>query len=149
MSNLLNKVVVTTVKNGKTGVESFIHSGKEGFASVFVTCVKTSTVVNENTGSTFVQKSSRSAWINGEEDFLKSIYTHNGQVIEGQIVRLYSFEPFYNGQQPVINPQTNQVVLKDGKTFYFKDVYDQSGLLKDKWVTKTPPQPQEEISDFA
>ena len=134
----LNKVVVTTVKNSKTGVESFIHISEKNpnYASVFLTYRQNIVTINEETGSSFSKITTKTAWIQGETNTLKQMYTHSGQILEGKIIRLYSFEPFYGKQEPVANPETGEIKLKDGKPFYFRDVYDQSGTLEDKWIIK-------------
>lgn len=60
----------------------------------------------------------RTAFIRGEIKNLKQMFTRAGQILQGKIIKETSSEPFYAGQQPVINPQTAEVVMKNGAPFY-------------------------------
>ena len=43
--------------------------------------------------------------------------------IEGQIVRRLSKIPFYENQNPVTNPNTGEVMKKDGEPYYMQDSF--------------------------
>lgn len=65
----------------------------------------------------------RTAFIRGEIKNLKQMFTRAGQILQGKIIKETSSEPFYAGQQPVINPQTAEVVMKNGAPFYQNYVF--------------------------
>ena len=68
-----------------------------------------------------VQK--RTAFVRGRLVDLESLSLKDGQILAGQIVRKESFEPFYEGQAPKINPTTSEVVLTDGRPTYLEFEY--------------------------
>ncbi len=43
--------------------------------------------------------------------------------VEGQIARQLSRVPFYEGQNPVTNPTTGEIVMKDGEQYFMQDVF--------------------------
>ena len=71
----------------------------------------------------FLQTQKRSAFIGGKASDLKAFFTKEGQTLPGNIVVRESFEPFYEGQEPKINPRTAEVFLKDGKPVFRESVY--------------------------
>jgi hypothetical protein len=38
--------------------------------------------------------------------------------VQGKIIRKTSSQPFYNGQEPVVNPTTGEATLRNGSVFY-------------------------------
>jgi len=66
---------------------------------------------------------SRTAFIRGEIVNLKQLFTKAGQILSGKIIKETSSEPFYVGQNPVINPQTAAIVMRNGAPFYQNYVY--------------------------
>lgn len=71
----------------------------------------------------YLNKSNRTAWLGGKIEDLQSLNLKAGSTLPGKIVRKESHTPFYEGQSPKINPQTSEVVLKDGKEVYMQDMY--------------------------
>jgi len=67
--------------------------------------------------------SNRTAFIRGKLVQLEALGLKAEQILPGKIVKQESFTPFYEGQQPKINPTTNAVVLKDGKPLFLNYVY--------------------------
>ena len=83
-----------------------------------------------------VQK--RTAFVRGRIVDLESLNLKDGQVLTGQIVRKESFEPFYDGQSPKINPTTNEVVLTDGQPTYLEFEYSEDMTKPSEiWVENT------------
>ena len=83
-----------------------------------------------------VQK--RTAFVRGRLVDLESLNLKDGQVLAGQIVRKESFEPFYEGQTPKINPTTNEVVLTDGRPTYLEFEYTEDmSKPSEIWVENT------------
>lgn len=67
--------------------------------------------------------SNRSAFIRGKIKDLESLDLKEGQKLTGLIQKQESFQPFYEGQDPKINPTTEEIVLKDGRETYLQYVY--------------------------
>ena len=82
----------------------------------------------------FFNKSSRSAFIGGKLEDLKSAGFKANQILPGKIIRKTSFEPQYEGHQPKVNPTTGEKVLVNGRETYFQDVYTQDMNACDTWV---------------
>lgn len=79
----------------------------------------------------FLNKSKRSDFITVKTEFIKELgYTAN-TTFPGQIVRLESSEPQFEGQLPKINPTTKEEVLVNGKNVYFQDIYTEDLTTKD------------------
>lgn len=66
---------------------------------------------------------SRTAFVRGEIKNLKTTFTRAGQILQGKIIKQTSSEPFYTGQKEVINPQTGEIVMKNGSAFYQNYVF--------------------------
>lgn len=54
-----------------------------------------------------------------------------GQVLPGQIIRETCDGPFYPGQDPVINPSTGEVVMRNGVPFYQNFIFTQDASATD------------------
>lgn len=119
--------VVTVAAHPTTGA-IVTPSKKEGWGSVRLT----STVVSYENG--IRNKSSRSAFIRGEIADLMEDFKKVGQIIAGKIIKEESFEPFYAGQSPKINPQTQQLVLTNGRPTYLNFKFTQITDAMDCWV---------------
>ena len=85
-----------------------------------------------------MNKRNRTAFIRGEIVNLKEMFKTDGQKIPGKIVRITSSQPFYAGQQPVSNPQTAEVVMKNGSPFYQNYVFTTNLSEFDREVEETP-----------
>ena len=77
----------------------------------------------------------RTAFIRGEIKNLKQMFTRAGQVLQGKIIKETSSEPFYAGQNPVINPQTGVLVMRNGAEFYQNYVFTTNLSDTDREVT--------------
>lgn len=82
-------------------------------------------------------KRNRTAFLRGEIATLKQLVQGVGQQISGKIVRNMSYEPFYDGQSPVINPQTSEVMLKEGKEYYQNFQFTDDITANDAWVSNS------------
>lgn len=78
---------------------------------------------------------SRTAFIRGEIKNLSQVFTRDGQILQGKIVKETSSEPFYAGQNPVINPQTGEIVFRNGAVFYQNYVFTTNLSETDREVT--------------
>ena len=77
----------------------------------------------------------RTAFIRGEIKNLQQMFTRAGQILQGKIIKETSSTPFYAGQNPVINPQTAEVVMKNGAPFYQNYVFTTNLSETDREVT--------------
>lgn len=80
---------------------------------------------------------SRTAFVRGEIANLKTMFTRAGQTLQGKIIKQTSSEPFYAGQNPVINPQTAAVVMRNGAEFYQNYVFTTDLSASDCEVAST------------
>ena len=79
----------------------------------------------------------RTAFIRGEIKNLKQMFTRAGQILQGKIVKETSSEPFYTGQSPVVNPNTGEVVMRNGAPFYQNYVFTTNLSESDREVQAT------------
>lgn len=79
----------------------------------------------------FLNKSKRCAFIAGKLEDLEAMGYTAGLVLDGQIVRIESHTPQYEGQNFKINPETQEAVRVDGQLVYFKDTYTEDLSAKD------------------
>lgn len=84
-----------------------------------------------------MNKRNRTAFIRGEIATLKQFAQRAGQVIPGKIVRTMSYEPFYEGQNPVVNPTTGEVSLNDGKEYYQSFDFTDNLNAGDSWKSNS------------
>ena len=82
----------------------------------------------------FMNKSRRSVFIRGKVADLESLGYKANQALAGKIIKRESFEPFYEGQEPKMNPTTQEVVLKDNKPVYLEFIYTLDAKAQDVWV---------------
>ena len=55
-------------------------------------------------------------------------------VVPGTIVRIKSHSPFYKDQDPVMNPETGEVTLVEGRQFYQNYEYTDELNVPDSWI---------------
>jgi len=91
--------------------------------------------------------SKRSAFIRGRMADLQAMNFRDGQVLQGKIQKQESFEPFYEGQDPKINPTTNQVILTQGKQSFIQFEYTEDANLPDVWVGNTSAEVSEQVKN--
>ena len=82
----------------------------------------------------FRKTSLRTARIRGEFNDLVNTYKRSGEILEGRIVRFESFDPFMEGQTPKMNPETKELVKKNGKPVYMMYQYSDNETHKDEWI---------------
>lgn len=95
----------------------------------------------------FAQTQNRSAYINGALEDLESFNFQIGQELSGKIIRKESYSPFYEGQTPKKNPQTDEIVLKNGREVYMQQVFTQVETAQDEWVGETAMEVVETTSE--
>lgn len=98
--------------------------------------------VNKSLENGFVNISKRSAFIRGRITDLESLGLSANQTLPGKIQKMESFEPFYEGQEPKINPTTQEQVLTDGKISYIQFEYTSDAKALDIWVDNSAPEEQ-------
>lgn len=85
----------------------------------------------------FMNKSKRSAFIRGSIVDLTSLGLTAGKVMPGKIVKKESYNPFFEGQSPKINPTTAEVVLTNGRETYLQYDYTADQNAPDLWIGET------------
>ena len=129
MKNLVKKPVV--VKHPETGLVITPSVNKPEFGTIRI---DQETNVFSN-GFFAVQK--RTAFVRGRITDLESLGLKDGSTLDGKIIRKESFEPFYENQEPKINPQTNEVILTDGRPTYLEFEYTEDKNASDHWVAES------------
>ena len=128
----MKKAIVKVVKHPVTGNVITISEKNPEFGTIRLDAEQN--VFSD--GFFNVQK--RTAFVRGRLVDLESLNLKDGQVLAGQIVRKESFEPFYEGQTPKINPTTNEVVLTDGRPTYLEFEYTEDmSKPSEIWVENT------------
>lgn len=89
---------------------------------------------NRSLENGFVNISKRTAFIRGKISDLETLGLRAGQVLPGRIQKRESFDPFYDDQEPKINPSTNEVILTNGQESYLEYVYTSDVKASDVWV---------------
>lgn len=56
---------------------------------------------------------------------------HLGEVVPGKIRKVWSYQPFYEGQAPTINPSDGTTALKNGKEYFLRFELTQDMSLPD------------------
>ena len=126
--SLTNNGVVKVGVNPTTGLVITQNSNKPEYGSIRLD-YKTAKL---NGG--FTSNGNRSAFIHGKIVDLEAYGLTEGQELVGKIIKKDSFSPLYPNHQPKINPQTNEVVLTDGKPTYFEFIYTEEANAQDIWV---------------
>jgi len=146
MSKVIKPVTVTKINNSKLGVEDFKFINASGtHCNVYVESIQQTTNINLTTGGTYLQNVKRGCFIGGTVEDMA--YFKEGQVLGGKIVMLRSPVPFYDGQNPAINPSSGEVLLHNGQTYYIKFVYDSTGQMEDMWVNLEAETNNSEVVD--
>lgn len=91
----------------------------------------------------FINRQVRTAVISGDIDLLQELNLKEGQVFPGKIIAKESNFPQFEGQEPVINPTTGEIVLKFGKPLYRQYVYTENTQATDTWLYEQPEAPEE------
>lgn len=76
----------------------------------------------------------RTTRLRGPYEELLRDFTFVGIGLEGKIVKIESFEPFWEGQAFKINPETKVPVLKEGKVVYMIYQFEENPNAKDVWL---------------
>lgn len=77
----------------------------------------------------------RTTRLRGDFEELLKNYTKIGAPKEGKIVKIESFEPFWESQTPKINPKKdNELILKDGKPVYMIYQFESNVNAKDEFL---------------
>ena len=84
----------------------------------------------------FMNRSKRTAFIRGLITNLESLNLRAGQTLPGKIIKRESFVPFFDGQNPKINPTTSEVVLTDGRETFLEYEYTTDIEAQDSWVAE-------------
>lgn len=129
MKNLVKKPVV--VKHPETGLVITPSINKPEFGTIRID----QEVDVFNNGFFAVQK--RTAFVRGRITDLESLGLKDGTILDGKIIRKESFEPFYENQEPKINPQTKEVILTDGRPTYLEFEYTEDKNASDYWVAES------------
>lgn len=129
MKNSVKKSVV--VKHPETGLVITPSVNKPEFGTIRI-----DQEANVFTNGFFaVQK--RTAFVRGRITDLESLGLKDDSTLDGKIIRKESFEPFYENQEPKINPQTNEVILTDGRPTYLEFEYTEDKDASDHWVAES------------
>lgn len=117
---------VRVTKHPKTNAIVTANVNKPDFGRVMLT--QEVTTFNNN----FLTTSKRTAFIGGPKAALEAMFTADGQVVSGNIVKRESYSPFYTGQKPVQYPALNsngtpneragESVLRNGAPYYIEFV---------------------------
>jgi len=116
-------------------------SRKEGFGTIRVDSV------NKSMENGYLNIQKRTAFIHGKMEDLESLGLRADQVLRGKIIKKESFEPFYEGQNPKINPTTQEVILTNGQETYLEYSYTEDTTATDKWVGSTSQEVSEEVEN--
>lgn len=110
--------------------EMFIES-KSGESWLFY--VKQTQTVLQNGG---FYETSKSCLMRVDKDLIDPNSVEEGQEVPGVIIqRQVSREPFFEGQEPVANPATREIVLMEGLPFYQNYTLVPEGQEAQVWVT--------------
>lgn len=112
-----NQVVVAT--HPKTGLVITQSENNPSYGTIRLDAMTTSMEGG------FLNKRRKSAFIRGKMEDLESLGLKAGQVLPGIIQRQESYQPFYEGQKPKMNPESGEVILQDGREIFFQDIYTQ------------------------
>jgi len=126
---------VTIIKNKKT--DSVFTAGtainpKTGKAYGFYLVEKSSISMEGG----FITEDKRTALLTVDNELAAKVNFTEGQKVGGIIQRTESKTPFYDGQEPVINPTTKESVLRGGAVFYRQDQYTADVTAKDVLVAR-------------
>ena len=142
--SLTNNGVVKVGVHPDTGLVITQNPNKPEFGSIRLD-YKTATL-----SGGFSSIGNRSAFIHGRMEDLEAFGLTAGQELDGKIIKKESFSPFYDGQQPKINPQTNEQVLTNGRPTYLEFQYTEDPKAHDKWIDEENEVEEEvEVNEIA
>lgn len=126
--SLTNNGVVKVGVHPDTGLVITQNPNKPEFGSIRLD-YKTATL-----SGGFSSIGNRSAFIHGRMEDLEAFGLKAGQELVGKIIKKEKFSPFYDGQQPKINPTTNEQVLTNGRPTYLEFQYTEDPNAHDMWI---------------
>lgn len=136
----MKKSPVKVVAHPETGNVVTPNENKPGEASI-----RLDQEVNSMEGG-YLNKSRRTVFIGGKIEDLQSLNFRAGQTLPGKIVRRESFEPFYEGQSPKINPTSGEIMRKNGQEIYFQFQYTENETEPDYlWLGSTEVEVSESV----
>ena len=139
--SLTNNGVVKVGVHPDTGLVITQNPNKPEFGSIRLD-YKTATL-----SGGFSSIGNRSAFIHGRMEDLEAFGLTAGQELVGKIIKKESFSPFYDGQQPKINPQTNEQVLTNGRPTYLEFQYSEDPKAHDMWIDEEDEVEQEVVAN--
>ena len=126
--SLTNNGVVKVGVHPDTGLVITQNPNKPEFGSIRLD-YKTATL-----SGGFSSIGNRSAFIHGRMEDLEAFGLTAGQELVGKIIKKEKFSAFYDGQQPKINPTTNEQVLTNGRPTYLEFQYTEDPNAHDMWI---------------
>ena len=119
--------VTTAIAKNQT--EVLVPTEKEGECRVMLS---QHVIVFENG---FARRKRRTTWQRGTFEVFKSLgLDKEGARLNGKICEKSSFNPFYPGQPPVKNPDTDEIILRSGRPFYRNYYFTEDVTQVDTWV---------------
>lgn len=86
----------------------------------------------------FLNTRRKVAFLNGTMDELNTyaevLSLTEGAELPGRLYVREQFTPYYEGQQPKMNPQTGNAILVDGAMIFSKTFYDETGSQPDVYL---------------
>lgn len=100
----------------------------------------------------FLNRQHRVAFLGGRVEDLEAMGFKAGQTLPGKIVIQEATTPFYDGQQPKINPQTEEVLTTNGQEIYRQAKYTDNlnasdSLLSHDTVDQTVSESQQQTAE--
>ena len=95
----------------------------------------------------FLNHTTRSALVGGRYEELNEVGFTEGQIFPGKIVVEESLEPFYDNQQPKINPESGEILVKDGRPIYRQSRYTEDDSQVDSKIQHTNQMTSEAVSE--
>lgn len=145
-------ITLVQTKNKQGEINPLVKEGVDKNGKPFVAvalfeeCITTQ---RSKSGTNFIQTQKRMAWVQAEnKKYLAASLlgtldekklVPGAKVKSGKLVRQLSFEPFRENQEPVVNPTTSEVALKDGREYYSIFTWDFDDSMPDtSWVGELP-----------
>lgn len=124
--------MVNVILDSRSGLHVTPSTTREGWGQV---CLQSTQTVINNGIATPVN---RKAWVKGPVELLAKEFKL-GAVKNGKIIRITSDVPFYDGQSPVINPNSGEVVMRreTNAPFYQNHQYTEDLSSSDYHLTST------------
>jgi hypothetical protein len=124
--------MVNVILDSRSGLHVTPSTTREGWGQV---CLQSTQTVINNGIATPVN---RKAWVKGPVELLTKEFKLNQQK-NGKIIRITSDTPFYDGQSPVINPNSGEVVMRreTNAPFYQNHQYTEDLTASDYHLIST------------